>query len=34
MDFEGDVDRYIYKLSLNNDIFFCDGKYFGIKDNK
>jgi hypothetical protein len=32
MDFEGDVDRYIYKLSLDNEIVVCDGKYFGIKD--
>lgn len=32
MDFNGDVDRYLYKLSLSKELFVCNGQYIGIKD--
>ena len=32
MDFNGDLNRYIYKLSLSNKIKVLDGMIFGVKD--
>ena len=32
LDFKGNIDRYIYKLSTNKELYVCNGKYFGIKD--